>query len=166
MYVILFPQLLSVIHWPSLVDSYGCIAGYLVAVVIRISGGEKSLGIPVFVEYPYYDVRTHTQKFPFRSLAMLGSILVQLIVSFFTRNLLGEGFFPRCCDVLDVYAPGNLQSKNGANGGVVQSTSGAALIDCAMNVSVFFFSPKSLLFTAFESLKRLQYGCKGFQIYG
>ncbi|XP_001601020.3 high-affinity choline transporter 1 [Nasonia vitripennis] len=128
-YVVLFPQLLSVIHWPSLVDSYGCLAGYVVAIVVRISGGEKSLGIPVLVEYPFYDYRTHTQKFPFRSAAMLSAIFAQLIVSFFTRNLLGDGYFPRCCDVLNVYAPGNAKNANG----VVQSSSGAALLDCAMN---------------------------------
>lgn len=131
-YVVLFPQLLSVVHWPSFVDSYGCLAGYIVALGLRFSGGEKTLGIPVFVEYPFYDSRTHTQKFPFRSMAMLGSIVAQLVVSFITRNLLGV--LPRCCDVLDVYTPGNLQAKS-ANGGVPQSTSGAALIDCSMNVS-------------------------------
>ncbi|XP_011499573.1 PREDICTED: high-affinity choline transporter 1-like [Ceratosolen solmsi marchali] len=129
MYVVLFPQLLSVIHWPTLVDSYGCIAGYIVGTVVRISGGEKDLGIPAFVEYPFYDSRTHTQKFPFRSAAMLSAIFAQLIVSFFTRNLLGGGYLPRCCDILNVYAPGNTKNLNG----VVQSSSGAALIDNTMN---------------------------------
>ncbi|KAJ8675738.1 hypothetical protein QAD02_011524, partial [Eretmocerus hayati] len=127
-YVVLFPQLLSVIHWPTLVDSYGCLAGYGVAVAIRISGGEKSLGIPVLVEYPWYDSRTHTQKFPFRSAAMLSAIFAQLLVSLVTRNLLGEGYLPRCCDLLSVYAPGK------ANG-VVQSSSGAALIDALNDAS-------------------------------
>ena len=87
----------------------------------------------MLVEYPFYDSRTHTQKFPFRSAAMLSAIFAQLIVSFFTRNLLGDGYFPRCCDVLNVYSPGNTKNPNG----VVQSSSGAALIDCAMNVSLF-----------------------------
>ncbi|XP_014232202.1 high-affinity choline transporter 1-like isoform X1 [Trichogramma pretiosum] len=129
-YVVLFPQLVSVIHWPKLVDSYGCLAGYAVAVVVRISGGEKSLGIPTFVEYPFYDHQTHKQKFPFRSTAMLASVFVQLTVSFFTRNLLGQGYLPGCCDVLSVYAP---NAKNPANG-VAPSSSGAALLDCTLNV--------------------------------
>uniref|UniRef100_A0ABD2XBT3 High-affinity choline transporter 1 n=1 Tax=Trichogramma kaykai TaxID=54128 RepID=A0ABD2XBT3_9HYME len=128
-YVVLFPQLVSVIHWPKLVDSYGCLAGYAVAVVVRISGGEKSLGIPTFVEYPFYDHQTHKQKFPFRSTAMLASVFVQLTVSFFTRNLLGQGYLPGCCDVLSVYAP---NAKNPANG-VAPSSSGAALLDCTLN---------------------------------
>lgn len=98
---------------------------------VYFSGGEKSLGIPVFVEYPLYDSRTHTQKFPFRSLAMLAALFAQLIVSFVTRNLLGGAYLPRCCDPLDVYAPGGSKNPNG----VVPSSSGAALLDCAMNVS-------------------------------
>jgi hypothetical protein len=98
-----------------------------------VVGGEKNLGIPALVKYPFYDARTRTQKFPFRSAAMLSAIFTQLIVSFFTRNLFGVGYFPRCCDVLNVYAPGNTKNPNG----VVQSSSGAALIDSAMNVSFF-----------------------------
>ncbi|XP_033226153.1 high-affinity choline transporter 1-like [Belonocnema kinseyi] len=129
-YVILFPQLLAVIHWPSLVDTYGCIAGYLVAIVLRIAGGEKALGIPIFLEYPYFDRKTNTQKFPFRTAVMLSALFTQLFVSFLTRNLLGKGYFPRCCDVLSVYTTG--KSKNQ---GVVLSNSGAALVDSAINES-------------------------------
>lgn len=36
--MVLFPQLLTVVHWPSLVDTYGCLAGYFVAVVLRLCG--------------------------------------------------------------------------------------------------------------------------------
>ena len=66
---------------------------------------------------------------------MLASMFVQLVVSFFTRNLLGEGYLPGCCDLLSVYVPGNSKNSNG----VVPSSSGAALLDCAMNVSIFLY---------------------------
>ncbi|XP_076223759.1 high-affinity choline transporter 1 isoform X1 [Nomia melanderi] len=124
-YVVLFPQLLTVVHWPSLVDTYGCLAGYFVAVVLRLCGGEKGLGVPALIEYPFYDTETQTQKFPFRTGAMLAALFTQLITSFFTRNLLGKGYFPRCCDVLSVYSPGKSKDQSG----VVQSSSGAALMD-------------------------------------
>ncbi|XP_076162183.1 high-affinity choline transporter 1 isoform X2 [Ptiloglossa arizonensis] len=124
-YVVLFPQLLTVVHWPSLVDTYGCLAGYFVAVVLRLCGGEKGLGVPALIEYPFYDTETQTQKFPFRTGAMLAALFTQLITSFFTRNLLGKGYFPRCCDVLSVYSPGKSKDQSG----VVQSSSGAALME-------------------------------------
>ncbi|XP_033309945.1 high-affinity choline transporter 1-like isoform X2 [Bombus bifarius] len=124
-YVVLFPQLLTVIHWPSLVDTYGCLAGYFVAVVLRLCGGERGLGVPALIEYPFYDTETQSQKFPFRTGAMIVALFTQLITSFFTRNLLGKGYFPRCCDVLSVYSPGKSKDQSG----VVQSSSGAALMD-------------------------------------
>jgi len=37
-YVVLFPQLLAVIHWPSMVDTYGCLAGYFIAIILRLGG--------------------------------------------------------------------------------------------------------------------------------
>ncbi|XP_048513592.1 high affinity choline transporter 1 [Athalia rosae] len=124
-YVVLFPQLLAVVHWPSLVDTYGCLFGYLVAVGLRVSGGEKGLGLPPLIKYPFFDSATQTQKFPFRTCAMLCAAVTQIVVSFFTRNLFGKGYFPRCCDVLGVYSPGKPTKQSG----VVQSSSGAALID-------------------------------------
>ncbi|KAI4484764.1 hypothetical protein M0804_007330 [Polistes exclamans] len=124
-YVVLFPQLLAIIYWPSLIDTYGCLAGYFVAVVLRVGGGEEGLGIPALIEYPFYDKVTRTQKFPFRTTAMLSALVVQIIASFFTRNLLGKGYFPRCCDVLSVYSPGKTKDQSG----VIQSNSGAALMD-------------------------------------
>ena len=64
---------------------------------------------------------------------MLSAIFSQLIVSFFTRNLLGRGYFLHCCDVLNVYTSGNMKNANG----VIQRCSGAALMDCSLNVSLF-----------------------------
>lgn len=90
-----------------------------------LPGGERGLGIPALIEYPFYDARTHTQKFPFRTTAMMIALFTQLCTSFLTRNLLGKGYFPECCDVLSVYSPGKSKEPSG----VVQSSSGAALMD-------------------------------------
>jgi high affinity choline transporter 7 len=37
-YVILFPQLLLIIHWSHGVNTYGCLASYFVGLVLRILG--------------------------------------------------------------------------------------------------------------------------------
>lgn len=89
------------------------------------TGGEKGLGIRPLLEYPFYDAKTHNQKFPFRTAIMIIALFTQLLTSFLTRNLLGKGYFPQCCDVLNIYSPG--KSKNPT--GVMQSSSGAALMD-------------------------------------
>lgn len=124
-YVVLFPQLLAVIHWPTMVDTYGCLAGYFIAIVLRLGGGERGLGIIPLIEYPFYDTKTRTQKFPFRTAVMIIALFTQLFTSFLTRTLLGKGYFPQCCDVLNIYSPGKSKEPSG----VMQSSSGAALMD-------------------------------------
>ncbi|XP_025075794.1 high-affinity choline transporter 1-like isoform X3 [Pogonomyrmex barbatus] len=124
-YVVLFPQLLAVIHWPTMVDTYGCLAGYFIAIVLRLAGGERGLGILPLIEYPFYDTKTRTQKFPFRTAVMIIALFTQLFTSFLARTLLGKGYFPQCCDVLSIYSPG----KSKESSGVMQSSSGAALMD-------------------------------------
>ncbi|XP_012276266.1 high affinity choline transporter 1 [Orussus abietinus] len=128
-YVVLFPQLVSIIYWPSAVDAYGCLAGYLMATVLRVAGGEKSLGIPTLIEFPFYDHESKMQKFPFRTCIMIGALLTQLLVSTFTRNVLGRGYLPKCTDVLGIYSSGIPKDRTG----VIQSSSGAALLDDAVN---------------------------------
>ncbi|XP_018370907.1 PREDICTED: high-affinity choline transporter 1-like isoform X2 [Trachymyrmex cornetzi] len=123
-YVVLFPQLLAVIHWPTMVDTYGCLAGYFIAIVLRLGGGERGLGILPLIEYPFYDKKTRTQKFPFRTAVMMIALFTQLFTSFLTRTLLGKGYFPQCCDVLNIYSP-----KKSKEPGVMQSSSGATLMD-------------------------------------
>ncbi|XP_066602901.1 high affinity choline transporter 1-like [Prorops nasuta] len=124
-YVVLFPQLLAVIYWPSYVDTYGCIASYVVAIVLRIAGGEKNLGLPALIEYPFFDHVTQTQRFPFRTAIMILAIFTHLVVSYFSRNLFGKGYCPEYCDVLNVYSPGKQKDQPT----VAQSHSGVALVD-------------------------------------
>ncbi|XP_034949642.1 high affinity choline transporter 1-like [Chelonus insularis] len=124
-YVVLFPQLLAVLHWPSLVDTYGCLAGYIVSITLRIAGGEKGVGLPPLIYYPFFDHRTQTQKFPIRTTAMILSVITQLIVSFITRKIFdGTTCCPRHCDFLGIYASGKSKEQSS----VAQSSSGAALL--------------------------------------
>ncbi|PSN56134.1 hypothetical protein C0J52_03354 [Blattella germanica] len=44
-------------------------------------GGEKRLGIPAAVKFPYYDEATQTQKFPFKTVCMLCALITHLLVS-------------------------------------------------------------------------------------
>lgn len=97
-----------------------------------LSGGEKGLGIRPLIEYPFYDRRSRTQKFPFRSAIMIIALFTQLFVSFLARNLLGKGYFPECCDVLSIYSSGKSKEPSG----VMQSSSGAALMDSSSVISI------------------------------
>ncbi|XP_063237409.1 high-affinity choline transporter 1-like isoform X2 [Bacillus rossius redtenbacheri] len=93
-YVILFPQLLLVVHWADGVNTYGCLASYVVGLLVRLLGGEKGLGVPVVLRFPYYDAATDTQRFPFKTLAMLCALCAHVLASCAARLLFEGGWLP------------------------------------------------------------------------
>lgn len=84
-YVILFPQLLMVVHFKKYCNTYGSLAAYIVALFIRLSGGESLLGLPALIHYPGYDEVEQQQMFPFRTMAMLMSLVTLIFVSWWTK---------------------------------------------------------------------------------
>lgn len=84
-YVILFPQLLMVVHFKKYCNTYGSLAAYAVALVLRLSGGEEQLNIPALIHYPNYDEKNQMQLFPFRTFAMVCSLVTLILVSWLTR---------------------------------------------------------------------------------
>ncbi len=81
-YVILFPQLVLALYFKSS-NHYGAIAGILVGLVLRFGGGEPIFGIEPFLPYPMNDPIEGLQ-FPFRTFAMLASLLTIIVVSLLT----------------------------------------------------------------------------------
>ncbi|PNF35267.1 hypothetical protein B7P43_G04809 [Cryptotermes secundus] len=103
-YVILFPQLLLIIHWPHGVNTYGCLVSYFVGLFLRILGGEKRLGIPAVLKFPYYDIVTQTQKFPFKTLCMLCALSAHMLTSTAARFLFERGYLDADkCDILNSF---------------------------------------------------------------
>ncbi|XP_073817279.1 choline transporter [Musca autumnalis] len=98
-YVILFPQLLMVVHFKKHCNTYGSLAAYLIALFIRLSGGESLLGLPALIHYPGYDAENETQLFPFRTMAMLISLVTLVVVSWWTKMMFESGKLPPSYDV-------------------------------------------------------------------
>lgn len=84
-YVILFPQLLMVVHFKEYCNTYGSLAAYVIASLVRIAGGEPIMGLPALIRYPGYDEDTGQQMFPFRTMAMLISLITLIGVSYGTQ---------------------------------------------------------------------------------
>lgn len=74
-YVILFPQLVLVLYGKN-ITKQGVLCGIAVGLILRIAGGEPALGIPALIEYG---------ALPFRTMAMLASLLTVLVVSKVTQ---------------------------------------------------------------------------------
>ncbi|XP_054155063.1 high-affinity choline transporter 1-like [Oppia nitens] len=79
-YVILFPQLVCVVHFKHHCNTYGSLTAYFVGFFLRALGGEAMMGLPVVIKYPYYDPELG-QLFPFRTFAMIMSLTSLLSVS-------------------------------------------------------------------------------------
>lgn len=84
-YVILFPQLLMVVHFKNYCNTYGSLAAYIIAFLVRVSGGEPLMGLPAFIYYPGFDHDKQRQMFPFRTMAMLCSLFTLVMVSWGTK---------------------------------------------------------------------------------
>lgn len=98
-YVILFPQLVCVVHLTKYCNTYGSLAAYIVGLLLRASGGEPAIGLPVFIKYPNYD-EIDGQLFPFRTFAMLSSLLTLISISTLMKYLFEHELLPAKFDVL------------------------------------------------------------------
>lgn len=96
-YAILFPQLCCVIYVKD-VNTYGSLLGYIVAVILRVGGGETLIKLDPFLKYPYYN-EIDGQLFPFRTFAMLCSFFTIIWVSYAMKALFQNELLPRKCDV-------------------------------------------------------------------
>ncbi|XP_063737994.1 high-affinity choline transporter 1-like [Eleginops maclovinus] len=111
-YVIIFPQLLSVLFVKG-TNTYGSVAAYLFGMLLRIGGGEPYLRMPPFIYYPGWTIeeRIHhmtgekeevvVQKFPFKTVSMLASFLGNVAVSYLAKYLFESGKISHKYDFLD-----------------------------------------------------------------
>uniref|UniRef100_A0A905AWB6 High-affinity choline transporter 1 n=1 Tax=Glossina morsitans morsitans TaxID=37546 RepID=A0A905AWB6_GLOMM len=98
-YVILFPQLLMVVHFKTHCNTYGSLAAYIIALFVRLSGGEALLGLPALIHFPGYDEVEKRQLFPFRTMAMIMSLVTLIVVSWWTKTMFESGKLPPSYDI-------------------------------------------------------------------
>ncbi|XP_068602510.1 high-affinity choline transporter 1-like [Brachionichthys hirsutus] len=111
-YVIIFPQLLSVLFVKG-TNTYGSVAAYVVGLLLRIGGGEPYLKLPPFIFYPGWvtQERIHhltgdvehfvQQRFPFKTVSMVASFLANMAISYLTKYLFESGMLSHKYDFLD-----------------------------------------------------------------
>ncbi|MEM0996846.1 MAG: sodium:solute symporter family protein [Bacteroidota bacterium] len=81
-YCLLFPLLFTA-FFDRKANAYGAIAGFVVAAILRFGGGDPTLGLPALL--PYSTAADGSVNFPFRTLAMLSSLLTIVVVSRLTQ---------------------------------------------------------------------------------
>ncbi len=83
-YTLLFPQLLTAL-FDKKANAIGSFAGFIVAFILRIGGGDPTLGIPVIIKYPL--IQDGIVLFPFRTLAMASGLITIIIISRLTQKI-------------------------------------------------------------------------------
>lgn len=83
-YAILFPQLVTAL-FDKKANKYGAMAGLAVSLILRIGGGDPTLGIPTLIPYPM--IEDGAVLFPFRTLAMVSGLITIMVVSRFTQKV-------------------------------------------------------------------------------
>lgn len=99
-YVMLFPQLLVVVHFPSLCNAYGSVTAFFVGLGLRAVGGEPVLGLPALFRYPFFDEATQRQLFPLKTVAMLASLVTLVVVSAAAKATFRAGLLAPKYDLL------------------------------------------------------------------
>lgn len=123
-YVMLFPQLLCVIYFPW-ANTYGSAVGFVLGLLFRLLGGEPLLSLPAALKYPYYycdEAGTCSQCFPFKTLAMLITLVCILTVSSLTHWLFTKNIISSTFDIFKVFNIYEVNSVNCLDNGVLMET--------------------------------------------
>ena len=59
--MILFPQLLCVVHFPDWCNTYGSLFSYCLGLSIRVTGGESLVGLPPLIHFPGFQEPTQEE---------------------------------------------------------------------------------------------------------
>lgn len=75
----------------SLSNYFALFAAYVVALTLRLLGGEPILSLPAAIQYPWYDAEKNVQHFPYKTLSMLIGFIVLVSVSAVTNPYVKKG---------------------------------------------------------------------------
>ncbi len=82
-FVLIFPQLVTAL-FDTKANTWGSAAGFIVGLVLRLGGGGKLLHLPIWLPYPMIE---HGEVlFPFRTFAMICSLITIIVVSRLTQR--------------------------------------------------------------------------------
>jgi high affinity choline transporter 7 len=83
-YCLLFPQLLTAFY-DKKANAWGSFFGFAVALILRVGGGDVTLGIPILIDYPM--IQDGVVLFPFRTFSMVSGLITIIVVSRLTQKI-------------------------------------------------------------------------------
>jgi high affinity choline transporter 7 len=83
-YTLIFPQLFTAFY-DKKANNWGSFFGFAVAFILRIGGGDATLGIPILIDYPM--IQDGVVLFPFRTFSMISGLITIIVVSRLTQKI-------------------------------------------------------------------------------
>jgi len=124
-FVLLFPHLVLILHFPDLVNKYGMVVGFSTAFLLRALAGEQVLGYDAVIKFPYYeegvDGKPGYQKFPFRIVCMLIHLALCLGVTWLSKELYRRGYLSGKRDFLKEFQEDE-DTQTNYNGTVIENS--------------------------------------------
>ncbi|KAM9376071.1 high affinity choline transporter 1-like [Pholidichthys leucotaenia] len=104
LYCVVLPQLVCVLFF-NCANTYGALSGYVVGLLLRVMSGEPLLGIPPLLLFPGWreEGGVIIQYFPFRTVAMVSSLLCITAVSWLVELGFYRQLIPQSWDILRVF---------------------------------------------------------------
>uniref|UniRef100_A0A672RJ31 High affinity choline transporter 1 n=1 Tax=Sinocyclocheilus grahami TaxID=75366 RepID=A0A672RJ31_SINGR len=115
-YQLAFRQSVSSLYYLLFIkgtNTYGSVAGYVFGLLLRVGGGEPYLRLPPFIYYPGWQMRQKEQRltremerfveqrFPYKTVSMLASLLSNAAFSYAAKYLFESGTLSPKYDFLD-----------------------------------------------------------------
>ena len=85
-FFVLLPELFCAVYVPWS-NAWGCLAGVMLRVFLRVSAGEPLIGLPPLIKYPFYVEEMGLQMFPYKTLSCLVTTLSIVFVSWVSGRL-------------------------------------------------------------------------------
>ncbi|KAM4552943.1 high affinity choline transporter 1-like isoform 1-T1 [Fundulus diaphanus] len=104
LYCVIFPQLVCVLHFQR-ANTYGAFCGFFVGLLLRLLSGEPVLRIPPVLLYPGWREENNQirQYFPYRTVAMLSSMMSIIAVSWLLDLMFNRQLIPESWDFMQVF---------------------------------------------------------------
>ena len=98
-YILVFPQIMVALY-VKFSNGFGSMCAFTVGIVLAFLSGDDSIGLPAVIKYPFFDELKNRQNFPWKTMLVIISVIIHIVISALTSLWVKQGCMAECCDAL------------------------------------------------------------------